>query len=206
MKILSKKQRFFESPVLTLILIFNFNSHAEDSVDDLLDDFSLEDLMDIIEAPYFFNNLAKGKAWGFDLASNGQATEWWDLAYSYLRKTKDTLGGDNLSTDNQEPQHRVSLRSNMGLSESLVLWLKYTSAHKSPNNPLLGTIAPENYLTLALRPGWTPVNNITLALVGQNLLESRHLEHQSRNFVLRSEIERSVYDQVAGNFKSVRTL
>ncbi len=157
-----------------------------------------------IEAPYFFNNLARGKTWGLEVASSWQASQWWelDLAYSYLRKTKESTTAGSLSIDSHEPKHRVSLRSNMGLTDKLDLdlWLKYTSAHELPTIPLPGTMAPENYLTLDLRLGWTPVENLTVELVGQNLLESQHLEHQSRNFVLRSEIERSVYGQVSWNF------
>ena len=157
-----------------------------------------------IELPYFFRNNSEAKIWGFEVASTWQASEWLelDLAYSFLGKQKTSAIAGALSVDNREPQHRVSLRSNMDLSENLDLdlWMKYTSAHKQPANPIAGTVAPDNYLTLDLRLGWMPADNLTIELVGQNLLDSQHLEHQSRNFVLRSEIERSIYGQISWKF------
>ncbi len=157
-----------------------------------------------LEVPYLYNNLDEAKTWGFEVASSWQASEWWglDLAYSYLRKDITSPVTETLSVDNHEPRHRASFRSNMDLSENLDLdlWLKYTSSHKLPAIPLPGTVAPENYLTLDLRLGWMPADNLTIELVGQNLLDSQHLEHQSRNFVLRSEIERSIYGQISWKF------
>ncbi len=157
-----------------------------------------------LNVPIIYSNQDKGKTWGFEVASKWHASDWLqlDLAYSYLRKSLTTPDGSATQNNVSEPKHRISLRSAMQVSEKidLDLWLRYTSSQTA--STILGFDAQhaKNYLTMDLRLAWEPVKNISLELVGQNLLDSQHREHAPVSFFVPAEIERGVYGQVSWKF------
>lgn len=65
----------------------------------------------------------------------------------------------------------------------------------------IGAIAGQQvpaYAELGVRLTWSPVPNLDLALVGQNLLHARHAEFGAA--ATRREIERGVYGTVEWRF------
>ncbi len=157
-----------------------------------------------VEVPSTFTNLAKANVWGAEIASSWQVKKdiQIDLTYSYLKKEFESLTGNSLVVDDIEPKHRASIRTAIDLTGKVQLnfWLRYTSAQKTDPKSLLIVEPPSNYLTLDTRLGWSPTKNISIELVGQNLLESQHHEYRTRNYILPSEIERSFYGQIGWKF------
>lgn len=157
-----------------------------------------------VEVPSVFQNSAKANVWGAEIAASWQMQRevQVDFSYSYLRKNIESLTGNNLVVDHLEPKHRASIRTAIDLSNNVQLdfWLKYTSRYELDPQSLLVTEAPSNYLTLDTRLGWNPTEDLTIELVGQNLLESQHIEYRARNYVMPSEIERSIYGQISWKF------
>lgn len=86
------------------------------------------------------------------------------------------------------PRHQFSLRSAVDLGPNLQwdTWLRYVSEVAVHSVPA--------YTTLDMRLAWKAQKNLTLALVGQNLLDPVHPEY-GNSFVLSrtAELERAVY-------------
>ncbi|MCP4689320.1 MAG: TonB-dependent receptor, partial [Desulfobacterales bacterium] len=140
------------------------------------------------------DNKKSGETYGFEVSADYEALDGWRLqaAYSYLQMnlTPDP-GSREISMESAEesiPHNQLSLRSTMDLPWRLEfdLWLRYTDELPGPE--------VDDYCTLDARLGWRPKENLELALVGRNLLESRHQETK-RAYVdnLPTDVERSVY-------------
>ena len=149
---------------------------------------------------YLIENSVVADSYGVELALAWQATDWLklDLAYSYLDSNMNAGGqvGD-------EPHHQASLRGFVNLRDDLDLniWLRYVDNvtafyFKSANN----WYEIDKYVTLDLRLAWRPVAKIELALVGQNLLDSGHIEFVQENFTRPTEVARSVYGKLTYKF------
>ncbi len=50
------------------------------------------------------------------------------------------------------------------------------------------------------RLAWRPMTGVELSVVGQNLIEQRHIETVSDQTVIRHEMERTVYGKVTWAF------
>lgn len=91
------------------------------------------------------------------------------------------------------PRHQVSLRSSLDITPKLQwdVWLRrvgkiITSSDASATVPA--------YTSLDMRLAWKASRDLELSLIGQNLLESSHLEYISQNiYSIPVKIERGVY-------------
>ncbi len=86
------------------------------------------------------------------------------------------------------PHHQFSLRSSLTLTPQVEwdLWLRYVGELPTSSIPA--------YTSLDARFAWSLYPDLTLSLVGQNLLDDRHPEfNASLQGQLPGEIERSVY-------------
>jgi iron complex outermembrane receptor protein len=151
--------------------------------------------------PLVGDNRMRGKSYGAELALDWQALSRWRLqaVYSYLQLLLD-VDADSQSDLFKElartaPHHQASLRSSLDLPKGveLDLWLRYVDNLPAPD---IGS-----YLTLDARLAWTPLRNLELALVGQNLLDDRHPEFASEKLdAAVMEIERGVYGKITWQF------
>ncbi len=139
------------------------------------------------------NNDQSGYNSGFELASRWQMHNWWDwdLAYNYYNQSIKSINDEQIP---DSPHQNISLRSNIQLKENLKLnlWLKFTDKF---NDYLKGQkITIDSYTTLDTRVAWQVNKSLEFSLVGQNLLDSEHLEYlhgSSKSGAV--EIERGVY-------------
>jgi iron complex outermembrane receptor protein len=148
-------------------------------------------------------NRGSGNTWGLELAADWRPRDGWrlQLAYSYLEmdlKAED--GSRDTSLDDQEdasPKHQVSLRSSTDLARNveLDLWVRYTDAFDG-----LGASPIASQTALDLRLAWRPHKDLELSIVGQNLLDDRHLEFVSDSFSSPVEVERGVYGKLTWRF------
>jgi iron complex outermembrane receptor protein len=146
--------------------------------------------------PFFIRNKIHGEVYGVELAADWQPFAWWRVssAYAYLqinlRQDADSM---DLSTariiEGASPHHQVSLRSFMNLPGHLEFDLVWRYVDDLPS------LGVDSYLNLDVRLAWRPLPTLSVAVVGQNLLEKHHLEFvggASGN----TEVERGVYGKV----------
>ncbi len=150
-----------------------------------------------LSVPIYMNTGAYGKTWGLEFSVKWTPWEWWCLqtAYTYFKTTMHTHEGVQLLTGTETPNHQLSLRSSLDISQNFEcdLWLRYV------DDILGGTV--KSYTALDFRVGWKPCKNMELSIVGQNLLESQHREYYE--YLLRGdpgEVERSVYGKITWKF------
>lgn len=142
------------------------------------------------------------KSWGGEVLLNWQAQPWWRIqtSYSYL-KIKPKLTGDIFSDrqlqmmEQSAQTHQALLTSSMNLSQGVTFdaSARYTSATR--HGQLDGSVYKvPAYTALDARLAWQKNKNIEFAIVGKNLLKSRHTEFF--NLVPNSvpyDVSRSVY-------------
>ena len=177
-------------------------------------DYSSPDILFVTGAqPYWqvtgpFANSMNAQSYGVEWLSNWRLTSWWknELAYTFIKTAFQSLNGpQNFSTENgYNPQQQVSLRSSFDVAEDvdLNLWFRYVD--ELPLNNLGKTAPPihvPSYLALDARLAWRPHAGVELSVVGQNLLESRHLEFDQEALgPPRSFVPRSVYFKLDWRF------
>ncbi len=127
--------------------------------------------------------------------SHRMGPSWW-LQGSYTYLYVDDAPGSTASAVSQDyPKNQLSLRSALNLKENAQfdLWLRYVDNLPAQD---IGS-----YVTLDARASWSPVPPLEVALVGRNLLESRHAEFlQEFNESIPVEIEREAYLELRWKF------
>lgn len=168
--------RPFTSLYMTAAAFFN---HHEDTL-------STELLTPFVEGtpppprlilPVSFRNGLHGNSHGIEVTGDFRPASWlrWTGNYSLLRvqMTRDPGSADVSQEKRYEglnPRHQVELQSSLDLPKGVVVdWmLRYASELRAEPVPA--------YATSDVRVGWAPNPRIELALVGQDLHESEHLE------------------------------
>jgi iron complex outermembrane receptor protein len=126
------------------------------------------------------NNIS-ANAYGAELSAEWRPYHWWTLqaTYSYIHFDFDTPDNTLTIDPGVTPQQQAYLRSGVTPHPDwdLDLWLRYTD--KLPLN--VGSSATYTapipaYLTMDARLAWRPVKGLELSVVGQNLLQPRHVE------------------------------
>ena len=141
------------------------------------------------------NPSLRAQTTGVELSVDWHATPNWRLQSSYSMTHLHGLNRARpLEFSENTPERIFTLRSafNPAANVQWDVWLRHTSAMNT------FSITPQQripaYWGLDMRLAWQPTKTLELSLVGQNLLDPRHLE--SINEPLESpltEIERSVY-------------
>jgi iron complex outermembrane receptor protein len=155
-----------------------------------------------IEQVFSFTNEFSAHSYGAEVAGSWQAARWvkLDLAWSYLASDMDEAGALSVG---KEPKHQVSLRSAFTPRKDLDLdlWFRYVDSTGGLYVPADNSLFDiDDYLTLDIRLAWRPADNWELSLVGQNLLESSHLEFVQESYALPIEVERGVYGKITWRF------
>jgi iron complex outermembrane receptor protein len=150
-----------------------------------------------------------GSTHGLELASDWKPTNWLklQLGYTYLgfdlKVEADSLSS-NLAeiTEFVSPQHQFSIQSAININKDLQLnlWARYVDTLKASRDIRFSDMTVDEYLTLDANVVWRPMEKLELMLVGQNLLNSSHLEYVSEFSTPLTEIERSVYGKLTYRF------
>jgi iron complex outermembrane receptor protein len=181
--------RFFPVPSLSLDLATYYNDYDNlRSVE--TGALSFDHLPAYIEIPMAFDNKKSGHTYGAELAAAWQALEQSKLSLAY------TYHYSNI--DETSPRHQVSLRSETNLpgNVDVDLWLRYVdNITESARH-----YSVDEYITLDMRLAWRPQDRIELSLVGQNILDSEHLEYVHEGYTPPTEIGRSFYGKVSLSF------
>ncbi len=157
-----------------------------------------------------FSNKMSGSTYGLELASDWKPANWLKFQFGYTYLGVDLEIGANSTSANLpditaaiSPKHQFSIQSAINVNKDLQfnLWARYVDSLKaSKDMRSVNEMKVDAYLTLDANVSWRPVENLELMLVGQNLLNSRHLEYVSEFSTPLTEIERSVYGKLTYHF------
>lgn len=129
-----------------------------------------------VVVPFVASNKMGGGTYGIEPFIEWKALPKWRLlgSYSYLQmdihKHKNSLDPTPDNPDGQSPRHQFFVQSSIDLPKHFEqdLSLRYVDRLPSLNIP--------SYYSLDFHLGWRPGTHWELSLVGQDLLNSRHLE------------------------------
>ncbi len=140
-------------------------------------------LVGMPEPPYLpmtITNTSKFRVQGMELAVDWRASPSWRLrgGYGYLDVSEvDGSGSVSMSElSGTSPRHQLTLFSTYDLSPTLQ-WdtlLRYVDALRMTT--LSGPVAVDAHTVLDMRLGWRVGKDLDVSLVGQNLLDAKHIE------------------------------
>jgi iron complex outermembrane recepter protein len=148
--------------------------------------------------PFVQANNFQGETYGIEVLANYRLTNWWrwQVGYSFLQAHLRPKRGsvDMISeavAEGSSPHHKVFWRSLMNLPANVELDTALRFVDDLPSQNV------RSYVALDVRLGWRPTKNLELSVIGQNLLDDRHLEFSS---VIPTEIQRGVYGKVTWRY------
>ncbi|MGR8931213.1 MAG: TonB-dependent receptor plug domain-containing protein [Gammaproteobacteria bacterium] len=149
-------------------------------------------------------NYRQVKSYGLEMAINYRFGHDWRVQASYSTNRSDVSYDadtswfrDPLSEPHANPQHTLSLRSLMNITNDIELdaWARYVDQIYVDRRTI------PNYFTLDLRLGWHPHKDLELSISGQNLLDNNHPEFSDLlYFSVASQIQRGYLAQVSWRF------
>jgi len=154
-----------------------------------------------VEVPFRIDNLLDGETYGAELTLDLRPIEDWRIvcSYSLLEMNLSRTGGSQdtvyLAGEDQSPESQLHIRSLVNLPYDL----EFDAAFRFISD--IDTFNVDGYEELDLRLAWHVRNNLELAVVGQNLLDDKHLEFAS-NLVNteRVGIKRGVYGKLTWTY------
>ncbi len=140
--------------------------------------------------PFVFGNGLSGDSHGAELSVLWQPVSRWRLhaAWTWFELDLEAEAGSTGSTDAEgnDPRHQLSVRWTLDLNAA---WSFDGALRWIDELPNLGV---DDYAELDLRLAFKPNDRLTLSLVGQNLLDDRHLEWGPDA----TAVERGVYGEM----------
>lgn len=161
----------------------------------------LSGITEISPGVYAAANNVRGESWGTELSAVWKPLSILDFQASYAWNEMRMHSGENatyrgkLSQLGTYPEQQVSLRSGISLLDRLRLdlWLRYVDRLQRDQVP--------DYTTLDARIAWTPLKELELSLVGQNLLTRFHDEFSNDFFgTPATRTERGMYGKLTWKF------
>ena len=150
-------------------------------------------------------NGADADTYGVEFAATWNITDWWRLhgQYTYLKMDihadrklplASRSGAEVRAGEGRSPQNQFYLRSSFDLPGQLQLDV----IGRYADNLTGFTPGIQSYATMDARLAWKPRENLELALVGQNLLDSQHPEFGTSPLIRSPQVEvaRSIYGMV----------
>ena len=142
--------------------------------------------------PLTVKNMMYGHSYGIESWATFELSDWWRLKAGgvAMKKVLKLKPGSRsffgITTEGNEPDHQVSLRSEMNLSESIEFdtALRVVDSLPNPRVPA--------YAALDARLGWNVSKGVQLSLAGYNLANARHTEFIASS-PPRRDVVRSVY-------------
>ncbi len=136
-----------------------------------------------------YQNCNSAQTTGFELNGTWKVTDYWRLQgwYSFLYMQVQGTGGSGIPGDS--PKSSAYLMSSWDLPRNVELDVMPRFVQQLPD------LNVPSYVTMDARLAWKPNEHWECSVVGQNLLQSHHLEFVGP-FTIVSEVNRGVYGQV----------
>ncbi len=144
-------------------------------------------------------NEGEANTFGFELAADWQPIAMWQLraGYTYLHLNLDIPSTDPITeaASDDTPQNQLFIQSRLNLPHNIELdaALRYVDS--------LDGIDIDGYTEMDARIAWRPTEDLELALIGRNLLDSEHEEFASTLFNnVPTAVEREIYGKITWRF------
>ncbi len=159
--------------------------------------------------PEYFQNNLEGTTEGLELTTTYHPLDWWhlhagyDLLLEHLHARPGQVDANGALNETADPRGQVFLRSSLDLPRAMTLdsalrWVDALHIDNGPTGgPVVGVVPA--YWQLDTRFAWQATRNLTLALVGQNLLREYHVEYGYPS-PAREQIARSVFARFTWNY------
>ncbi len=150
--------------------------------------------------PQYYDNEMHGETYGAEVAVNWEVMDRWKLsaAYTWLKMqldlSKSSADYDAEQQEDQIPQNQIHLRSYFELPHHL----EFDTAVYYVDN--LFDYGVSSYTRLDTRLGWSPVEELDIDFVFQNLLDGEHQEHGFGEELYQTEVQRSMYGKLTWHF------
>ena len=153
----------------------------------------------VIGIPLTYVNAENAHSYGFELSTNYDVNSRWKLygSYSYIDESFHPVAGDDQDiTPGSDPRNQVYVRSSHELPHRVHFDLIGRYVDRLPG------LAVPSYLTADAQITWKKSDKLEFAVVGQNLLDSYHLEFVGagnggdNGSALAVQVQRSVYFKV----------
>ena len=154
------------------------------------------------EIPIYQGNRMHGTTDGFELSTKIRVTDRWTLSpgYALLRMNlKNDPGSLDTTTvpdtEGSSPRHQAQLRSALNVSRTLSWNISAYFVDRLPAQRVA------SYTRLDSQFSWQPTAALALSLVGQNLLQDRHIESlEIHTSVNSSQVQRGAYAKISWKF------
>jgi len=154
-----------------------------------------------ITIPLMATNRGEARSVGFELSAQADLTSRWRVraGYAYLDLEIDQhIARENeragTSENGQSPRHQGHLRSYWSLTRTVEF---DTALYLVDDLTYFGV---PSYARLDARVGWSPIRELCLSVVGQNLLDDRHSEFGELGFDTVTEAKRAAFGSIAWRF------
>jgi len=158
--------------------------------------------------PVYFQNNLEGNTEGLELSGSYQPLDGWkmhagyDLLLEHLHVRPGEVDSTGALNETADPKGQVFLRSSMDLPRAMTVdtALRWVDALRIDNSPTGGAVVGvvPAYWQLDARLAWQATPNLTLSIVGQNLLREYHTEYGYPSSA-REQIARSVFARFTWN-------
>lgn len=155
-----------------------------------------------------FGNQIRANSIGFEAASIWRVNEWWKLQinYSYLNissapeaQSTDMLA--NLLYEGASPNHQLAVTSNINIDDKWSLYFAGIYVDELTNTNILPDSQKiDGYFDVNFGMKWQLLENVEVALFGQNLLDKKRLEFVAEEYNIPSYIERSLFIRIRNSF------
>jgi iron complex outermembrane receptor protein len=155
-----------------------------------------------------FDNLMHGESHGIEITANWKVRDWWSISPGFAI-SREHLHTDPQSTDTQtvlftegsSPAYSIQLRSHVDLRRNLAWDVSAYFVDALNNQGPLGNVKIPSYTRLDSGLTWKLGERLSLSVVGQNLLQDRHLEFEDSGGSMQSGlIKRSAYAKLTWQF------
>jgi len=137
--------------------------------------------------PVYFQNHLEGTTAGVELSSSYQPRDWWhvhagyDVLIEHLHVSPGQVDTTGALGETADPKGQAFLRSSMDLPRGMTFdaalrWVDALHIDNSPTGgPVVGVVPA--YWQLDSRLAWQATPQLTISIVGQNLLREYHTEY-----------------------------
>jgi iron complex outermembrane receptor protein len=147
--------------------------------------------------PEVTENKMHGSTYGAEVSSTLRVSSWWKVSPGYawlkmnLHPDPGSLDTDSPGVVGCSPRHQFQIRSSMDLPRH---WMFDSGLYYVGR---LSALSVSNHARVDARLSWRPARSWELSVVGQNLVEPRHLEFNDYNALYQAtQIQRSVFGEI----------
>ncbi|MDP7255054.1 MAG: TonB-dependent receptor [Planctomycetota bacterium] len=123
--------------------------------------------------PFVENNDMEGESYGFEIAGHWEVSDAWRMTGWYALQSDNTNATStfiSVPSEGSAPRHMVTVRSAFDILTDWEFDVIFRYADRVESTDA------SSYLTFDLRLGWRPSEDLSIVLIGRNLVEARHQE------------------------------